>query len=253
MKIFEVYKTLIVEAEIESCVKKFGHQLFGHELGGKEPNTGIENSYVRDISDFTDNKYGEETSTEFVKAVTNLKGCMKQYPEVLIPESTKVYRGITIPVKYFIDKKQQIDLTNSNPYIYKARNKIQSWSDSFDIASTFGNHDTLNEVAKQIDFTELGTPQARQQLLKELINEDLRVAFVLEYHTNPQEFIFKSKYFKLLSMAHHEDELLRIDNKPVKVLAKFNDHEDVFLTGKGLTLMKYINAAIKESTGLTNQ
>ena len=112
MKILEIYKTLLKEAEIESCVKKFGHELFGHELGGKEANTGIENSYVRDISDFTDNKYGEETSPEFVKAVTNLKGCMKQYPEVLIPESTKVYRGITIPVKYFIDKKQVIDLNN---------------------------------------------------------------------------------------------------------------------------------------------
>lgn len=245
MKIFEVYKTLINEAQIEACVKSFGHELFGHELGGKEANTGIENSYVRDISDFTDNQYGEETSPSFIAAVIKLKGCMKQYPEVLIPESTKVYRGITIPVKYFIDKKQAIDLNNPNPYVYKARNKIQSWTDNFDIASTFGNHDTLNEVAKGINFAEYGTPEARKRLLQEMIAEDLRVAFVLEYHTNPQEFIFKSKYFKMLSMAHHEDELLRIDNKPVNTLAKFNDHEDVFLSGKGMMLMKYINAGIQ--------
>ena len=47
-------------------------------------------------------------------------------------------------------------------------------------------------------------------------------------------------------MAHHEDELIRIDNKAINVLAKFNDHEDVFLTGKSLMLMKYINKAISE-------
>ena len=95
------------------------------------------------------------------------------------------------------------------------------------------------------NFADYQTPQARQGLLKDLINEDLRMAFVLEYTTNPKEFIFKSKYFRILSAAHHEDELIRIDNKPIQVNAKFNDHEDVFLSGKGLLLMKYINAGIQ--------
>ena len=99
MKIYEAYKTLLIEAEIESCVKKFGHELFGHELGGKEPNTGIENTYVRDIENFTDNKYGEEIDSSFVKALKTLKTCMGQYPEVLVPDTTSVYRGVTIPVK----------------------------------------------------------------------------------------------------------------------------------------------------------
>lgn len=245
MELLEIYKTLLIETAVEACVKSFGHELFGHELGGKEPNTGIENSYVRDISDFTDNKYGEETTPEFIKAMTKLKGCMKQYPEVLTPESTKVYRGIVLPVKDFIQKKQVIDLNNPISYLYKSPSLIQSWSDSYDVAATFGNHDTLNEIARNIDLKDYATPEARQRLLQEMINEDLRVAFVLEYHTNPKEFIFKSKYFKMLSMAHHEDELLRIDNKPINVLAKFNDHEDVFLSGKGLLLMKYINAGIQ--------
>lgn len=83
-------------------------------------------------------------------------------------------------------------------------------------------------------------------MLNDMIDDDLRIAFVLEYMTNSDEFIFKSKYFRMLSMAHHEDELIRIDNKAINVLAKFNDHEDVFLTGKGLMLMKYINKAISE-------
>lgn len=247
MKIYKLYESLLIESEIESCVKRFGHELFGHELGGKEKNTGIENSYVRDITDFTDNMYGEETTPEFIKAMKTLKGCIGQYPEVLTPEKTNVYRGITLPIQYFIIKNQPINLTGTNPYVYNAPNKIQSWSENFDVASTFGNHDNVNEIAAKIDFSKYATPEARQNLLKEMINQDLRVAFVLEYTTNPQEFIFKSKYFKMLSMAHHEDELLRIDNKPIKVLAKFNDHSDVFLTKNGFMLLKYINQAIKES------
>ena len=245
MKILEIYKSLITEAHIEACVKSFGHELFGHELGGKEKNTGLENSYVRDISDFTDNKYGEEITPEFVKALDTLKGCMKQYPEVLIPEKTNVYRGITIPMKYFIEKHQPVHINIPNSYIYKAHSKIQSWSNDIDSASTFGNHDTLNEIAKDIDFKEYATPEARQRLLKEMIQADLRVAFILEYTTNPKEFIFKSKYFRMLSAAHHEDELVRIDNKPVQVLAKFNDSDNVFLSQHGLMLLKYINAGIR--------
>jgi hypothetical protein len=36
MKIFEVYKALLTETDIQACVKKFGYELFGHELGGKK-------------------------------------------------------------------------------------------------------------------------------------------------------------------------------------------------------------------------
>lgn len=247
MKLVEIYKTLLNEAEIESCVKKFGYELFGSELNGKEKNTGVENQYVRDIVDFTDNKYGQETDHGFINAIKTLKGCMKQYPEVLVPDSSNVYRGITIPIKHFIEGKQVVNLTNKMPYTYKASSKIQSWSDNYNIAATFGNHDTLNEVANSVDFKGYNTPEARQGLLTQMIVEDLRIAFILEYHTNKEEFMFKSKYFRVLSNAYHEDEVLRVENKPINVFIKFNDHEDVFLGSKGLILLKYINKAIEES------
>jgi hypothetical protein len=80
-----------------------------------------------------------------------------------------------------------------------------------------------------------------------MIEEDLRMAFVLEYTTNPNEFIFKSKYFKRLSKAYHEDELIRVDNSPINVIANFNNHEDVFISSKGVQLIKLINLAISES------
>ena len=245
MKILEIYNGLITEAEITSCVKKFGYELFGHELGGNEPNTNTENNYLDLIKSFTDTNYGTKMSDKFIKSIEVLKGCVNQYPEVLIPEKTKVFRGIEIPIRYFIENNQTINTSGSIPYIYKANSQIQSWSNSFDIGGTFGNHNSLNDTASEIELSEFSTAEARQNLLKILIEKNLKVAFVLEYDTNTKEFIFKSKYFRMLSSAHHEDELIRIDNRPIKTLAHFNNSEDVFLTMKGLTLLKYINAGIK--------
>lgn len=245
MKLFEIYKSVITEAEIQSCISKFGYELFGSQFGGSERNTSIENAYADEIDAFTDNMYGEETTPEFKKAIKTLKGCVAQYPEVLIPESTDVFRGITIPAKYFIQKKQLIDLDGIAPYVYKARSPIQSWSIDFKEASSFGNHDTLNEVSSSIDFNDYKTPQARRELLKSMIAEDLRIAFVLKYHTNPDEFMFKSKYFKKLSQAESEEELLRIDNKPIQVEIKFNNNNKLFISDKSLTLLNYINAGIE--------
>ncbi len=246
MEIYKIYESLLVEVEIESCVKKFGHELFGHELGGTEHNTGTENQYVRDINDFTDNKFGEETTPAFISALKTLKGCMKQYPEVLMPEKTNVYRGTVVPLKYFVDKKQPISSSNPVPYLYKANSQIQSWSTTFDEAARFGNNEMINEIADEIDLKEYSTPESRQKLIQELIAKDLRIAFVLEYATNPQEFIFKSKYFRMLSMAYNEDELIRIDNKPIQVKAKYNDTKSDFKSAKNtIILMKYINAGIQ--------
>ena len=246
MKILEVYNNLINEIEIEACVKKFGNELFADELGGKERNTGIENKYVDDIKDFTDNKYGEATESDFLKVVKNLKDCMQQYPEVLIPEKTKVYRGLTIPITYFVNNKTPIDLKKSFPYVYKARSKVQSWTSEFDIASTFGNHDELNDFSKDLNVNDYETPEARKELLKKVVDANLRIAFVIEHASNTDEFIFKSKYFRVLSKAYHEDELLRVDNRPINVMIKFNDHYVVFLTYKSILLIRLINKAISE-------
>lgn len=221
MKIHKLYKSLITETQFESCVKRFGHELFGHELGGNEKNTGLENNYVRYIEDFTDNQYGEETTQEFLNAIKNLKGCIGKYPEVLTPEKTMVYRGTVIPLSYFVKHKQPIDLNNPNKYIYKANSKIQSWSTTFETASKFGDNSMINDIAKEYD--DFSSPNINKNLLNDLINEDLRIAFILTYHTNPDEFLFNSKYFRILSMEQDEDELIRIDNTPIQTLATYNN------------------------------
>lgn len=246
MKIYKLYESLINETEIQACVAKFGNELFGSQLGGSEKNTELEDDYLSKIVDFTDVSYGYDIDQSFVNALKTLKGCMLQYPEVLTPENTYVYRGITIPIKYFIDNKQQVIVDGQNPYVYKAKNKVQSWSVSYESASMFGGQEILNEVARKIDFDSLNTPEGRRELLKELIAEDLRIGVVIQYKTNQDEFIFKSKYFKKLSSAEHEDELIRFDNKPISVIAWFNEEGETRMSSDGSMLIDYLNQAISE-------
>lgn len=243
MLILEVYKTLLTEAHVDACVKNFGYELFGHELGGTETNTAIENSYVQSIEDFSKNMYGKDINPKFVSAMNKLKGCMKEYPEVLTPENTQVYRGLTIPIKYFADKKEPIEIRKAFTYTYKATNPIQSWSTDYEAASLFGKHDSFNELVNSINLDDYQTPEARQQLLKHIIDKNIRIAFTLEYHTNPQEFMFKSKYFRMISNVHYESEIIRFDNHPINVLAKFNDSPDIF-SYKGVKLIYLLNKAI---------
>jgi hypothetical protein len=246
MKIFEMYKTVINEAQIEACVKKFGQELFSPQLGGSEINTNLEDRYLEHIHDFTDNAYGEETTPEFMTSLKDLKKCTAQYPEILIPEKTNVYRGVTLPVSYFIKNRLPINLEQAYPYVYKARSPIQSWSTNPMAAANFGNHEILNEIGENLDLNDYVTPEARQELLKMVMDKDLRMAFVLTYMANKDEFLFNSEYFKVLSSMYVEEEVIRMTNKPINVTAKFNNSEDVFLSFKGLRLIKLINKAISE-------
>lgn len=253
MKLVKLYEHLLTETAVEACVKQFGKSLFADQLSGNEPNTRTEDNYVDLIKRFTDNEYGESLSGDFMKAAQNLKGCMDTYPEVLIPEKTNIYRGLVIPLDYFINKRQPIDLNNWFDYTYKAPNKIQSWSESLDVAENFGSHDNINEIARNIFFKKLNnldqnlnTPEGRKKLLQYVYNNDVTVGFVLQYVTNKKDFLFKAKYFSKISEAPAEEEVLRISNNPINVKAKLNSHENVFLSKNGLILIKLINQAISE-------
>ena len=172
---------------------------------------------------------------------------MGTYPDVLIPEKTNIYRGLTISMNYFINNKILIDTKNPIPYTYKAKSSVQSWSSNFDSAALFGNNEILNMVAAPLDFNNLNTPEMRQRLLKFLLREDVRMAFILECTTNKNESLFKSKYFRMLSEAPHEHEVIRFGNKPINVKIKFNESEDVFLSMKGFKLINIVNSIIKEN------
>lgn len=243
MKIYRLYESLLNEGEIASCIKNFGHELFGDQFGGTERNTPTENDYIDQIKDFTDNMYGEETTKEFITMLDKLKSCMSQYPEILIPESTTAYRGTMIPISYFIKNKQLIDLEKGNKYIYKANSQVQSWSISYENAANFGSYESFYEIVTKIDYGQT-TKEGLMQLLKDVTKEDLRLPFILAYNTNPNEYIFKSEYFSKLSRMSHENEFIRFTNKPISVTAYMNDENTDYLTNRGLNVLAAINKAI---------
>jgi hypothetical protein len=247
MKIVKLYEAVITEAEVTSCVKAFGKQLFGQELGGVERDTKIEKNYANLIAKFSSEDYGKNLNPAFIQAVQNLKGCVGQYKDVLLPENTKIYRGLMLPLSYFIENRQPIITKEPFDYFYKATAPIQSWTVSPDIASIFGNNDEINELGEQFVQGGYNTSIDKAKEFIEYIKKEhfgLKIAVLLEYKTNKNDFLFKSKYFKILSNNTHEDEVLRINNKPTTVKAKFNFHEDVFLTHSGLMLLNLLSRFI---------
>lgn len=245
--LFKIYKTILVESQTNTCIDLFGKELFGDELGGYEKNTPLENRYHDEIIDFTDNMYGEEITPEFLSMVKNLKQCMSTYPEVLVPDNTTLYRGTVIPLSYFVNSGQPIKGTIN--YRYGAHSKIQSWTINTDIAEMFGDNKQLMEFATDIDVRDYTTPDSRQDLLDELLSADLRLAFILSYHSNPEDFLFKAKYFNRLSYNTDEDEILRVNNKVITVGATLNDRYNREYGGNKFksfyNLLDLINLGIK--------
>jgi hypothetical protein len=245
MKIFEVYKGVLNEGQIEACVKSFGEELFSPQLGGDEPNTRLEDRYLELIHRFTDNEYGEETNPDFIKALSNLKKCSEQYPEILTPKDTMVYRGTTIPVSYFIYNRLPIE-EGEFSYEYKASSPIQSWSTNAKAAESFGNQDLINEISQKIDVEDYKTPESRRDLLKLVVEKEMRIGYILSFMANENQFIFNSEYFKVLSAMYVEEEVIRMTNKPITVNAKFNKNKIVRITSDSFRLIDLVNKAISE-------
>ena len=244
MKLYNIYEGLITEGGVNGCVKLFGDELFGDELGGTEKNTPIESRYSDEISDFTDNMYGEELKPEFIKMVKTLKGCMGKYPEVLIPEETRVFRGTMIPLNYFVRNKEVIDIKKGQKYNYKANSKVQSWTINHTIANNFGSNSQLNAYAKEINVNIYDSPDKRKELLNELISESLYLAFRLSYDTTAKDFLFKSKYLNRLSYNGDEDEIIRISDGPIIVDAILKTGVGTNFNELSYDLIKLINLGI---------
>jgi hypothetical protein len=247
MKVLQLYENILIENGTNSCTAKFGQELFGQEFGGNEKDTPTEKSYAKLIGDFSSEHYGKALKNKFVQAMQTLKGCMSQYPEVLIPDSQPIYRGLTIPVSYFFEHHQPILTKEPFTYLYTAPNVVQSWTLNFDVASIFGNNMDINMLGqtmvedghnKNMDTARAFIESIRPQLATTM------VPIVMVHKPNKNEFLFKAKYFSLLSNNPHEEELIRISNKPINVKAKFNDHSDVFITHDGMVLLNVISKMV---------
>lgn len=143
---------VIQEAKVsQDCIDKFGEELFGNFLGGKEADTEYEDYVFKRVEDFVD---GGGNQSQAKKAFMDLKDCMKDYPDILEPPSRTLFRGTKIRelpnnlnLSKFDDMRKILKLPHKDHhvvfknYTYKPRGEIQSWTTSRKIADEFvGEH-----------------------------------------------------------------------------------------------------------------
>jgi hypothetical protein len=228
MKLVKLYEDILREGEAESCIAKFGRELFDPQLkvdgepSNIEPNTDIETKYLNAIIDFTKVNHGNKLNDYFIQAINDLKKCASMYPEVLEPFGT-AYRGTTLTMKQLLNHYDDIAdvLSQGGDFSinYTPKSPIQSWAADKDVAEDFS---TFDELFTDIFF---GFKKVRH-------DPDLMRQFVIDYYpkvneincpvtislnTSKDDFLFKSKYFSQISRFGGENELLRVTNKPTTV------------------------------------
>lgn len=230
MKILKIYENIIREentsATADFCVKQFGRELFADQLGGDEPNTKIEDYYASLIRSFTFGDYGFDLRDKLINALNELRICMDEYPEILVSQGI-VYRGIVKPFKLIFDNCENFDNHNEMLYEYNATSIVQSWTENHDIALQFSYGGSKSNTP--VAFHEFWAIKDNYYRMSEnmqisylerlmnkfpFLNDDVRVMLITE--ANENEFLFKAKYFKRLSDSPREDEVLRIDNRPLR-------------------------------------
>lgn len=218
MKLIKLYEGIIRENNAQSCVSKFGEILFANPLGGDEKNTKLEDKYVKTIYNFTDYDFGNNLKPAVEKAIIDLKDCMSTYPEVLKPTVEVVFRGASAPIIEFIRNGRLPTYNEAEPFVYRARSPIQSWTEYESVAENFGDGTKLNELAKFIDdYDELTLDFLIPKLLK------IRIPVILIYKSSSKDFLFKGEYLNKLSSFGTEHELIRVEDTPIKVNAYLNE------------------------------
>lgn len=218
MKLINLYESILNENGVQACINKFGDILFADQLGGNEKNTDVEDGHLKAVNSFTDFDFGENIKPEVLQAISNLKDCMSTFPEVLKPNNDNVFRGTNAPIIDFIKNGKIPTARVSVPYLYKARTKLQSWSEDDTTAKLFGSGAVrLNQITDMYDFSEAS--------LDEIIEEikDIRVPVILIHKATPSDFLFKGKYLNKISEFETEDEVIRFDDSPIQVEALLND------------------------------
>jgi hypothetical protein len=150
-----------------------------------------------------------------------------------MPKSEMVFRGASAPIMEFIKNGKLPTHNETQPFIYKARSPIQSWSESRDVAEKFGEAEKFNEFSRYVsNFDELRL----EMLIPKISN--MRVPVILQYMATPEDFLFKGKYLNKLSEFGGEQEVIRVDNTPIKVEAYLNEK---WLTYPSIKIINQIN------------
>ena len=216
MKLVKLYESVLRENEAQACVTRFGDMLFADQLGGNEKNTNIEDKHATAVYNFTDFDFGANMKPEIKQAIDDLQRCIKTYPEILKPETEKVYRGTSAPIIWFINNGMIPTKDVPQPYEYKAKSPIQSWTDTFDNAKVFGEAEALNEFCRIYDIDGVNIEWLMPRVSR------MTIPVILEHKATEKDFLFKSKYLNKLSEFEGENEVLRVENYPITVMAHLN-------------------------------
>jgi hypothetical protein len=232
MKLVKLYETVLREDNAQACVARFGDVLFADQLGGNEKNTDIENKHAKAVHAFTDFDFGENLKPEMKQAIDDLQSCIKTYPEVLKPEVEKVYRGTSAPIMWFIKNGMLPTKDVPQIYEYKANSPIQSWTDAFDKAKIFGEAEDLNQFCRYWDIDDISF----EWLIPEI--NKFTIPVILEHKASDKDFLFKSKYLNKMSEFEGENEVIRVENYPITVMAHLNNK---WLSSESERLLNIIN------------
>lgn len=236
MKVYKIFENIVREEEAieraDFCTKSFGKKLFADQLEGDEKNTEKEDLYYKLLKKFTINDFGPYIDHKLISALYELKECMNEYHEILKPDGN-VYRGTKINFTYIYENYNKINKLDLLPYTYRANSLIQSWTENLDIAIenfAFGidrlylskSLVNLLYIIKTSKFLN-GDDEIKYKLLaNDLMYIEIfkfKIPVVLITVATPEQFMFKAKYFKKISAFKTEDEILRIDNKPINCKA----------------------------------
>ena len=204
----------------EACVKALGHELFGRELGGAEPNTKIEDILVKDIRNYSLADYGEYITNDnpnMVAKLKNLQSCMSVYPEILVPEGGLVYRGLKLGLRDVVTLWHKNHRKPIFKFQYKAKTFIESWSEDIETGNAFGETDIDDSFIYLSDLMGRYEDNPNEKMMDEIMSLlRCRYGFTIATNSNSSEFLFKAKYLDALSvMSHKESEVLRIGNHPI--------------------------------------
>ena len=146
---------------------------------------------------------------------------MSSYPEVLHPQGT-VFRGTRMSLEQFMKINYKPSTWNKIEFIEPS--PIQSWSENEEVAEDFAasqidryTYDMISLINKANDSDIKSIHEQHPELF-----EKFKVGLLIMHEATPEQFLFKAKYFNYLSQAGEnvgdaEDEVLRIDNRPIVV------------------------------------
>jgi len=222
----DLNKRINENEENVSCLDKFGKELFGDQFGGHEKNTRLEDEYAKLINQFGDSEFGAGINSKLVDAIYNLKKCASEYSEVLTPDAEIVYRGSYLPLIFFMKNGLKISKEGID-YTYTPRTPIQSWTSDEKVAEQFTGVVDINfdKLSKEFIKYHLKGLKAEDKFFldilpkKEYLSTPIPVVYVAK--SNKEDFIFKQKYFNILT-GENEDEVIRVSSNPIGVKLKVN-------------------------------